>query len=66
MSFYASLASQKVGLWQDFSLEKWFVFIGKLKLFDLHFIFVDFLKPYSAEFFGEDNSSNNNYYIIQR
>ena len=51
--FMPALASQKVDLSRDFSLEKWFVFIEKLKLFVLLFIFVDFLKPYSPDFFGE-------------
>jgi hypothetical protein len=48
-----ALASQKVDLSRDFSLEKWFVFIEKLKLFVLLFIFVDFLKPYYPDFFDE-------------
>ena len=51
--FMPALASQKVDLSRDFRLEKWFVFIEKLKLFVLLFIFVDFLKPYSPDFLGE-------------
>ena len=41
--FMPALASQKVDLSRDFSLEKWFVFIEKLKLFDRIFRKISFI-----------------------